>query len=238
MWGAAGLVLGAMVLAGCDRGSGGELQALPPAERPGPEARAGVPEIAGVWRFAGWEMASAEIFAERSATAEPGDLVIEVQRVDSLGALLVRGDIRIPLVGEVRRDGIVAFATHGDTAVVGVRRFAAGRVGGDTLWLELSTLPTGELSPQSERWAFVRGAVGQRWVRLPSGELLRDTVMAPPPGTDTIPRPRPAPAEAAEPGEPRVIAPPEQEPQATPPTPAPRPTEPPAEPAPEPPPGD
>jgi hypothetical protein len=162
------------------------VQPLPPLERPSPEARAGVPEIAGAWLFAGWEVASEAVLAETGEPAAPGDLVIELQRVDSLAAQMLRGEVAIPLVGEVRRDGIVSFATHASDPV---RRFAAGRVSGDTLWLELSTLPAGELSPPAVRWAYVRGAVGQRWLRLPSGQLLRDTAVVLPPQPETVARP-------------------------------------------------
>jgi hypothetical protein len=198
-----------VLLAACGRADGVELEPLPPLERPTAEARAGLPLVAGVWRFAGWEVASAELGAAIGSPPNPGDLVVETQRMDSIAGFLARGEARIPLIGEVRRDSIVALVGMTEAAT---QHFAAGRVRADTLWLELSTLPAGELSPPTVRWAFVRqAAVGQPFFRLPTGELLRDTVVAAPPP----PAPRePGPEIAPEPRQPRVApqAPQEQAP--------------------------
>jgi hypothetical protein len=190
--------LAALTIAGCDAAAGVEVEPLPPLERPTAESRAGLPSVTGIWRFAGWEVASAALAAEMGAPPAPGDVALETQRIDSVAGYFVRGEAMIPLVGEVRRDGVLSLASlPGEVA----GRFAAGRVVRDTLWIELSTLPFGELSSPTVRWAFVRGEVGQAFFRLPTGELLRDTVVALPPEPDTAivePAPAPAPTEATE----------------------------------------
>jgi hypothetical protein len=202
-----------------------EVQPLPPLERPAAEARAGLPLVAGVWHFAGWEVANAEAGAALGAPARPGDIVVETQRIDSIAGFLARGEVRLPVVGEVRRDSIVSLVAMAEGAT---QRFAAGRVRADTLWIELSNLPAGELSPPTVRWAFVRTAAGQPFFRLPTGELLRDTVVAQPtpmpprvpaPGAEpqepAAPQPRPTPAPPAEepaaPAQPRPAPPPPAE---------------------------
>jgi hypothetical protein len=181
-------VLSFHLAAACTPADGVEVEPLPPLERPTAEARAGLPALEGSWRFAGWEVANEETGAALGAPAPPGDLVIQTQRIDSVAGYLVRGEQSIPLVGEVRRDGVVSLVSFVDG---GQGRFAAGRFQRDTLWLELSTLPAGDLSPPTVRWAFSRGAVGQAFFRLPTGQLLRDTVVALP---DTVPVRRIAPA--------------------------------------------
>jgi hypothetical protein len=216
----------ATVQSSCRRSDDVPVQPLPPLTRPTAEARVGVPELAGTWRFAGWEVVSPRVMAEVGEPRRPGDLVVQTQRIDSLAGYLVRDEAPVRLVGEVRRDGVVALVTVSNEQQP---RFAAGRVVADTLWIELSTLTAGELSPPTMRWAFVRGPVGQAWLRLPGGTLLRDTVIAPPPLAETPPAPPAArPAEPAPPPAPRPAeAPPVREP---PPTPERQP--PPAEPAP------
>jgi hypothetical protein len=186
--------------AGCDAAQGVEVEPLPPLERPSAEARAGLPEIEGVWRFAGREVATAELGDERENAAVPGAIAIQTQRLDSLGGYFGRGEVATPFVGEVRRDGIVSVVFYGGEAAAA--DVAAGRLQRDTLWIELSTRPGWEVTPPAERWAYVRGTVGQTFLRLPTGELLRDTVPPPAPA-DTLP-----PAEAAvEPGAPAPTAP-------------------------------
>jgi hypothetical protein len=210
-----------------------EVQPLPPLERPAAEARAGLPLVAGVWHFAGWEVANAEAGAALGAPARPGDIVVETQRIDSIAGFLARGEVRLPVVGEVRRDSIVSLVAMAEGAT---QRFAAGRVRADTLWIELSNLPAGELSPPTVRWAFVRTAAGQPFFRLPTGELLRDTVAAQPtpmPAPPRVPVPgaEPPQAEPAPAGEPQEPAAPAQ-PRPTPAPPAEQP--PPPEPLPPP----
>lgn len=168
----------ALALLGCDAAEGVQVEPLPPLTRPTPEQRAGLPELKGAWRFAGWEVATPEIAARLGEPRVPGEVRIRTQRLDSLGGFFMQGEAGYRLSGEVRRDGVVAFAasTTAGTAL------AAGRVRGDTLWLELSTLPTAPLLEPGVRWAFVRSAVGQPFLRLPNGVLLRDTVVAAPAG--------------------------------------------------------
>jgi hypothetical protein len=177
-------VCAAVALAACDRADGVEVQPLPPLERPAAEARAGLPLVAGVWHFAGWEVANAEVGAALGVPARPGDLVVETQRRDSIVSLVA----------------IAEGATQ---------RFAAGRVRADTLWIELSNLPAGEVSPPTVRWAFVRTAAGQPFFRLPTGELLRDTVVAQPTPMPAAPR-TPAPAAEPPPAEPAPTAEPRE----------------------------
>jgi hypothetical protein len=197
------LALALALLGACDAAEGVRVESLPPLERPTPEARAGLPEIAGTWRFAGWEVTSHAVLAEFGEPPLPGDLVIETQRVDSLAGYLIRGEMVLALSGEVRRDGIVSLMTLQDTAAESSPRFAAGRLVRDTLWIELTTLPAGNLSPPTQRWAFFRGMVGQPFLRLPTGQLLRDTVVAPPPEAPAVP-----PATPAMPRDPAAPAPP------------------------------
>jgi hypothetical protein len=199
-------VCAAVALAACDRADGVEVQPLPPLERPAAEARAGLPLVAGVWHFAGWEVANAEVGAALGVPARPGDLVVETQRIDSVAGFLARGEVRLPVVGEVRRDSIVSLVAIAEGAT---QRFAAGRVRADTLWIELSNLPAGEVSPPTVRWAFVRTAAGQPFFRLPTGELLRDTVVAQPTPMPAAPR-TPAPAAEPPPAEPAPTAEPRE----------------------------
>jgi len=50
---AGGCIALAAVTAACDPGGDVVVEPLPPLERPSPEARLGLPELAGPWRLAG-----------------------------------------------------------------------------------------------------------------------------------------------------------------------------------------
>jgi hypothetical protein len=70
--------------AGCEAAEGVQVQELPPLDRPSPEARRGCPRCKGVWRFAGWELPSAEVGEAIDTLARPGDFVFDAQRLDSI----------------------------------------------------------------------------------------------------------------------------------------------------------
>ncbi|MBA4157205.1 MAG: hypothetical protein H0X65_06995 [Gemmatimonadetes bacterium] len=228
-------IAAASLLGACDAGDDVRIQALPPLERPTAETRAGLPALDGPWRFAGWEIASEALAAEVGEPSRPRGFVMETQRIDSLAGYFMHGEIRTPVVGEVRRDGVVSLvAPAGEEAGA---RFAAGRVLSDTLWIELTSLVSPETLRPGVRWAFVRGSVGQPFMRLPDGRLLRDTVLTPPPADTAAairapvqpPAAAPAPQIPADPPPPAPLDTP-QDPaavQRTPPqTPAPRDTAP------------
>lgn len=198
-------IAAASLLGACDAGSDVRIQALPPLERPTAEARAGLPALQGPWRFAGWEIASEAVAAEVGEPSRPRGFVLENQRIDSLAGSFVHGEMRTPVVGEVRRDGVVSLvAPAGEEAGA---RFAAGRIVADTLWIELTSLMSpGTLRP-GVRWAFVRSNVGQPFMRLPDGRLLRDTVVTLPPADSAAVIGTPAQPPAAAPA-PRTPAPP------------------------------
>lgn len=227
--------MAAALAAACAPADGVEVEPLPPLERPSTAARAGIPALEGTWRFAGWEVVSEEAAALVAGASPPGDLVLQVQQIDSVAGFLVRGDGAIAVAGEARRDGVVSLLAFSEGAE---GRFAAGRVHDDTLWIELSTLPFGELSSPLVRWAFSRGTVGQAFLRLPTGQLLRDTLVALP-DTATAPSPPPAagapaagapaaatpptaPTDRDAPAEPPPAPPPAEEPPPTPPADTPR----------------
>lgn len=195
MWIASALLAGAA----CGPVDEVEVQPLPPLERPSPEVRAGLPEAAGRWRLAGFQLATADISGIGAGLARPGELWIEMQRLDSLAGVYTFAGQRSPLVGEARRDGVLALVAFDPD---GAQRFIAGHLRRDTLWIELTSLAAAEGWPMGTRAALVRTAVGEPFVRLPGGALLLpepDTVAVPP-----RPETRPPP--------PPVRVPPEPEP--------------------------
>lgn len=131
---------------------------LPPLESASPEARAGLPEISGSWRFAGWELAPGDTARAEAELPALGELRLETQRLDSIAGFYVAGEGGLPLVGEVRRDSVISLAGQG--------RFLAGRIGADTLWLSLTTLMEPGSWPDDARAAFVRSDVEARFVRV------------------------------------------------------------------------
>lgn len=165
-----------LVAAGCGRGDAMRAEALPPLERPSPEARAGLPEVAGGWRLTGVELATPDTAAGRAAATADAALLVGTQRLDSIAATFRAPGVRLPLVGEVRRDGTLALAGRGPA---GESVFFAGHLVGDTLWVEIA-LPEGAAPwPSTARAAFIRRRSGPRFARLAGGGLL--FVERPPP---------------------------------------------------------
>jgi hypothetical protein len=162
-----GLLLGAQA---CDLTGDADIQPLPPLSRPSPAARVGLPEIVGEWRFAGWDLPTADTATALGGLPMPGTLVVETQRADSLAGSYSMGPERHRIVGEVRRDSIIALVAY-DPA--GEGRFLAGRIRGDTLWLEFTSLAVADSWPPGTRGAFMRGVTASPFVRLPGGVLLR-----------------------------------------------------------------
>lgn len=171
-----GLTLAFALLTGCDAAEDVQVQPLPSLEQLTPEARAGLPEVAGMWRFAGWELAPGDTNRVASTLPGFGDLLLETQRLDSIAGFYVAGEGRLPLIGEVRRDSVVSLA--------GGDRFLAGRVSSDTLWLTLTSLVPSADWPDRARAAFVKSAPSSRFVRvrgqvpaLAAADSLRDPSM-------------------------------------------------------------
>lgn len=164
----------ALAAGACDNAEGVEVQPLPPLQRPSPEARAGLPEVRGVWRFAGFEIPPGDTGAVRSGVytlIPPGDFRVVTQRLDSVAGQYVREGVAFPFTGEVRRDSAMTVVAFSE----GVGQFAAGRVLRDTLWIELTSFTTAQSWPPGTRAALVRGAV-----RAPFRRLLGGVPIAPP----------------------------------------------------------
>lgn len=227
-------------LAGCEAASAGDVQPLPPLKRPSQEAQAGLPEVAGTWRFTGFEIApedTARINADSSVLVRPGDVVFRVQRLDSLAGSYVQDSVSYPFTGELRRDGTVAVVANMPD---GVGLFLAGHLQRDTLWVELTSFPFAAAWPRGARAALVRTPVRSVFRRFLGGRVipppvdtaaLRDSLRA-----DSLAAAvRDAAARAQAPaGAPPSAAPPPARTQAPAGPPTPAPTRP-ARPAPEPP---
>ena len=205
-------------LAGCEFAEGGDIQPLPPLDRPSPELRAGLPELEGAWRFAGWQLGPGVPPDSAALLAPPGALRIETQRLDSLAGVYQSDGATEPVVGEVRRDSLYSLVVLRPGRLL----FLAGQVHGDTLWIELASLPAAAGWPAGTRAALLRREdTGTPFVRLASGELVRqladtaaaetlptdsaalDTVVAdspvsPPAAVPAAPAPTPPPAPAVE----------------------------------------
>ncbi|MEW5931945.1 MAG: hypothetical protein AB1941_31130, partial [Gemmatimonadota bacterium] len=156
----------ALALAACEEARGVNVQPLPPLQRPSAEARAGLPEVAGTWRFAGWELPVRDTATGGEGMVPPGALAIRTQRLDSIAGVYVRDGQPFPVVGEVRRDGIVSVVAFGPD---GSGSFIAGRVLRDTLWIELTSLSAAQTWSTGARAALVRTAVRQPFVRYQGG---------------------------------------------------------------------
>ena len=155
-----------LALAACEEARGVSVQPLPPLQRPSPEARAGLPEVAGTWRFAGWELPVRDTVTGGEGMVPPGALGIRTQRLDSIAGVYVRDGQPFPVIGEVRRDGIVSVVAFGPD---GSGSFIAGRVLRDTLWIELTSLSAAQTWSTGARAALVRTAVRQPFVRYQGG---------------------------------------------------------------------
>jgi hypothetical protein len=160
--------IAALAAGACGEAEGVEVQPLPPLERPTPEARAGLPEVRGVWRFAGFEIPPGDTAAVREQVytlTPPGELRIAAQRLDSVAGQYVREGVAFPFTGEVRRDSVLSLVAFGG----GVGQFAAGRVVRDTFWIELTSFSTAQTWPRGTRAALVRRGGGQPFRRLLGG---------------------------------------------------------------------
>jgi hypothetical protein len=217
------LLLAVLFGTACDPADGVELQPLPPLDRPSPAARAGLPEVEGVWRFAGWELAADDTLNLTADLPRLGEIQVQTQRLDSLAGQYV-GQESLPLLGEARRDSVISLASAPGAAGSG---FLAGRVQRDTLWVSLTSLVDAESWPQNARAAFTRQQVAATpFVRRYGQPVLAavDTAAMPPlaglqPG-DTLAGADPAapPAAAMPPAAmPPAAAPPARAPLAAPP---------------------
>lgn len=153
-----GLLVAVLVATGCDAADDVRVQPLPSLDASSPEARAGLPVVSGIWRFAGWELAPGDTGRVEAELPGFGELRLETQRLDSIAGFYMAGDARLPLIGEVRRDSVLALAGGG--------RFLAGRITADTLWLALTSLVEPGSWPDDARAAFVRSAVASQFVRV------------------------------------------------------------------------
>jgi hypothetical protein len=157
------LMLAVLAFSACEPADDVHVQPLPALEQPSPEARAGLPEVAGAWRFAGWELAPADSVNLAGGVPGFGQILIEKQRLDSIAGFYAIGQSRIPLVGEVRRDSVIAMAA---LTGAGQGRYLTGRVEADTFWLALTSLMDPGSWPDNARAAFVRAPVASTFVRL------------------------------------------------------------------------
>jgi hypothetical protein len=223
----------AMAAGACEEAQSVEVQPLPPLQRPSPEARAGLPEVRGLWRFAGFEIPASDTTLVRErvyALTPPGDFQIATQRLDSVAGQYLRAGVAFPIVGEVRRDSAISLVLFS----AGTGQFVAGHVRRDTLWVELTTFQSAvESWPRGTRAALVRRVSGQPFRRLLGGapidvpvdstrldslrldSLRRAGVVVPPVGTQPAPgQPMPgAVPPAMQPGVPPAAQP--QRPPAT-----------------------
>ncbi|CAN5685798.1 hypothetical protein BH23GEM6_BH23GEM6_05030 [soil metagenome] len=156
-------ILAVVLMTACDAAEGVRVQSLPSLDRPSPEARLGLPEVAGAWRFAGWEIPPADsALLAGDLPSAFGEIRIETQRLDSIGGSYSVPGANVPLVGEVRRDSVVALVAQAGPG----GRFLAGRVSGDTLWVSMATLLEPGVWPGQGRAAFVRSPVPATFARL------------------------------------------------------------------------
>ncbi|MDR0788254.1 MAG: hypothetical protein LBG44_10390 [Gemmatimonadota bacterium] len=243
-----------VLAAGCEPAEDVAVLPLPSLDRPTPEARYGIPEVKGDWRFAGWEVEPGDSSLLNRSYPVLGPLAIHAQRLDSIaGAVSLHGGAT-PVVGEIRRDGWFSVATlSGPEATA----FITGRYLRDTLWLEMTSVIASEDWPSGARGVFVRedgSAAGPiAWFQgtnpmapvllpdslLAEGQAVRDSlvvapvavpVAAPVTGGGAPPAERPRPSA----GSPPVVGTPVSSspaPAASP-APAPRPTPPPPAPPP------
>lgn len=159
----------ALAAGACEEAQSVEVQPLPPLRRPSPEARAGLPEVRGIWRFAGFEIPAGDTTAVREQVytlIPPGEMRITAQRLDSIAGQYVRDGVAFPFTGEVRRDSAISVVAFSG----GVGQFAAGRVARDTFWIELTSFTTAQSWPRGTRAALVRrGTPGAPFRRLLGG---------------------------------------------------------------------
>lgn len=214
-----------LALAACEEAEAVRVQPLPPLRQITPEERAGLPTVAGAWRLAGWEVRDSAGLAPDSGFARIGVVAVEHQRLDSVAGFYAMGDARAPLFGEVRRDSVVALVVLPAPGRGGV---LSGRVSGDTLWIEIASIPGTENWPRGARAALVRGNVATPFVRIAGAppvlpvDTMADSLRLDSLRTDSlgVPAVRPAPLPGTRPtGQP--VGPEQQRPSVTPGQPAP-----------------
>lgn len=166
-----------LTLLACDPADDVKVQPLPSLESSSPEARAGVPEVRGAWRFAGWELAPDDTTGLEAPLPGFGILWLQTQKRDSLGGSYVVPGGRTPLIGEVRRDSVVSLVA---LLGPGNGRFLTGSLQRDTLWVELTSLFEPGTWRPSSRAAFVRSQLAAAPFARLRGAL------PPPPAPDTL----------------------------------------------------
>lgn len=173
------------LLLGCEAAENVSVLPLPALEHSTPEARLGLPEVEGEWRFTGWEIAQGDSTALERSFPVFQEVRLDTQRLDSVAGSFATGGNAWPAVGEIRRDGRIALVTLGQGDPNG---FLAGIVARDTLWLEITSVVAGGEWPQGGRAAFVRGpAEGPiAWLRgARPADLARIAAAMPPVAVDS-----------------------------------------------------
>jgi hypothetical protein len=168
------LACAALAAGACDEASG-KVQPLPPLTRPSVEARAGLPEVRGIWRFAGFEIRPQDTLLVREQAYQlipPAEMRIITQRLDSIAGQFVRDGVGFPFTGEVRRDSTLSVVTFSD----GVAQFAAGHLKRDTFWIELTSVTSAAGWPPDARAAMVRRVGGPPFRRLLGGAPITPPV--------------------------------------------------------------
>jgi hypothetical protein len=168
------LACAALAAGACDEASG-KVQPLPPLTRPSPEARAGLPEVRGIWRFAGFEIRAQDTMLVGEQVYQlvpPAEMRIITQRLDSIAGQLVRDGVGFPFTGEVRRDSAISVVTFSD----GIAQFAAGHLRRDTFWIELTSIASHAGWPPEARAAMVRRPPGPPFRRLLGGAPINPPV--------------------------------------------------------------
>lgn len=172
------IALTALVTVACEPAEDVRVQELPELARSSLEARLGLPEVRGAWRFAGWELEEDDTLGLEAELPSFGVVWLQAQQRDSVAGLYVTAGGRAPLVGEVRRDSVVALVTFPDQ---GDGRYLVGEVAGDTIWLESTSLAEPGTWRGDARAAFVRNQAAVAPFRR-----VRGFVTAPPSDTTTL----------------------------------------------------
>jgi hypothetical protein len=232
------LLVALLLTAACGPADDVRVQPLPSLTVLSAEARAGVPTVSGVWRFAGWEVAEGDSAGLQAPLPGFGAIALSSQKRDSLGGSYVLAGGRAPLAGEIRRDSVISLVTF---LAPGDGRFLAGTLARDTFWMEMSSLAEPGRWPDGARAAFVRTPVaGSPFIRMhgalppppPVDSAALDSInaaaaaaaaaaapvtTAPPVTTSPVPQPTaPAPQPTAPAARPPVTRPPAATPRPTP----------------------
>ncbi|HEX6068461.1 MAG TPA: hypothetical protein VFZ18_01515 [Longimicrobiaceae bacterium] len=166
-------------LAACDPAEDVRVQELPSLARASVEARLGLPELRGAWRFAGWELPEGDTLGLEAELPAFGIVLLQTQSRDSLAGFYLTQGGRSPLLGEVRRDSVVSLVTF---PAPGDGRYLVGEVTGDTMWLEATSLAEPGSWRGDARAAFVRSRTPVTAFRRVRGAV------PPPPPVDSAAR--------------------------------------------------